>query len=137
MTTINVTKGELVQLVNGLYTVQELKGREFGLAVSRNLDILQSELKDLEEMSKPSEEFLKLANQVNEIANEDSKDAKEKINVLEQENLELVEARKAQVEEVTELMKGEASVEIVLITMEALPEDITAKQINSIKQMIK
>ena len=68
MKTINGTKGELVNIINGLFAVQNLKGKEFSLTVSKNIAILKKELKDLEDAGKPSDEFLKLAEQVNEIA---------------------------------------------------------------------
>ena len=32
-TKINATKGEFVNLVNGLFAVQDLKGKKFGLVV--------------------------------------------------------------------------------------------------------
>ena len=70
MTTINGTKGELVNLINGLFAVQTLKGKRFSLIVSKNIAILQKSLKDVEEAGKPSEEFMALATQVNEIANQ-------------------------------------------------------------------
>ena len=88
MTTINAKKGELVNLINGLFQVQELKGKTFGLAVSKNIKILQTELKDLEEAGKPSDEFMALAQQVNEIANADEEGAEAKIAALEIENEE-------------------------------------------------
>ena len=45
MTTINATKGELVNLVNGLFSIQELKGKKFGIVVSKNLTTLEEKLK--------------------------------------------------------------------------------------------
>ena len=41
MKTINATKGELVNLINGLFAVQDLKGKKFSLSVSKNIKILQ------------------------------------------------------------------------------------------------
>ena len=37
MTTINATKGEFVNLINGLFAVSELKGKDFSLTVSENI----------------------------------------------------------------------------------------------------
>ena len=53
--------GEFVELFNGLTAVQQLKGVKFGLLVSKNIRVIQEELKDIEEASKPSEEFLGLS----------------------------------------------------------------------------
>ena len=137
MTTINATKGEFVNLINGLFRVQEMKGKEFSLAVSKNITAIRKELKEVEEAGIPSPEFLKLAEEVNTLANENSEDSKKKIDQLEIENKELVETRKAQVEEIKEMLQNNTSIELELVSTEILPEDITAKQINSIEIIIK
>jgi len=137
MTTINAKKGELVNLINGLFQVQELKGKTFGLAVSKNIKILQTELKDLEEAGKPSDEFMALAQQVNEIANADEEGAEAKIAALEIENEELVKSRREQMDMVTALMEDEMTVELNTLSEKMLPEDITASQINNIIKIIE
>jgi len=137
MTTINAKKGELVNLINGLFQVQELKGKTFGLAVSKNIKILQTELKDLEEAGKPSDEFMELAKQVNEIANSDEEGAEAKIAALEIENEELVKSRREQMDMVTALMEDEMTVELNTLSEKMLPEDITASQINNIIKIIE
>ena len=137
MTTITATKGELVNLINGLFQVQELKGKTFGLAVSKNLTILKKELQELEEMGKPSDEFMKLAEQVNEIANAGAEDSKEVIDALEKENEVLVKERRDQLDIVTHLMTEEMSVELNTVSEDILPEDISATQINNIIKIIE
>ena len=136
MTTIKATKGEFVNLINGLFSVQELKGKDFGLAVSKNITNLKEGLKHLEDEGKPSEEFMELARKVNEISNENSEDAKDRIDTLEKENEKLVQSRKDQMDKVMELMKDDISLDLVMISKKVLPEDITAKQINSIEKII-
>ena len=69
MTKMTATKQELVNLMNGLFAVQEVQGKQFSLTVSKNIQLLKEELKDLEKAATPSEEFLKLASKVNEITN--------------------------------------------------------------------
>ena len=137
MTTITATKGELVNLINGLFQVQELKGKKFGLAVSKNLKILKDELQDLEDMGKPSEEFIALAAQVNEIANGGAEDSKEVIDNLEKENEVLVTARREQMDKITVLMEEEVSVSLNTLAESTLPEDISAAQINNIIKIIE
>ena len=137
MTTINATKGEFVNLINGLFQVQELKGKEFGLAISKNIATLKKELQHLEELGKPSEEFMKLAQKVNEITSSGADDAKEQVDKLEEENLELVSSRREQMEKVTELMKDKMKIKLFTISEDTLPEDITARQINNIEKIIK
>ena len=137
MTTITAKKGELVNLINGLFQVQELKGKKFGLAVSKNIKILQTELKELEEAGKPSDEFMTLAQQVNELANADAEGAKEEVEKLEQDNQELVTSRREQMDKVAEMMEEEMEVELNVISESVLPEDISASQINSIIKIIE
>ena len=137
MTTINATKGEFVNLINGLFQVQELKGKKFGLVVSKNITILKDSLKHLEDLGKPSEEFLALAAKVNQISQEDPENSKNAIDELEKENEVLVKARREQMDEVTELMKDEMDIKLKTISEAILPEEISAKQINSIEKIIK
>ena len=137
MKTINATKGELVNLINGLFAVQDLKGKKFSLSVSKNIKILKEELKDLETAGKPTKEFLELADTVNIIANEGAEDSQAKILALEEDNKELVESRRKQLEDVTAMMEESTSVKLEPILESVLPEDITAKQINNIEKIIK
>ena len=135
--TINATKGELVTIINGLFGVQELKGKKFSLVVSKNIAILKETLKDLEDAGKPSEEFLKIAQEVNEIATKNEEGAKEKIDKIEEDNKELVEARRTQMDKVEKMMQESAEVELNTIAEDLLPEDITAKQLNQIIKIIE
>ena len=137
MKTINATKQELVDLINGLFQVQELKGKDFSLVVSKNISILHEALKEIEKAGAPSEEFIKLANEVNEINNNGKPNAKEVIEALEKENEKLVKARREQLDNVAELMKEEIEIDLKILSEDILPEDITAKQINNIIKIIE
>ena len=139
MKTITDTKGELVNIINGLYGVQSLKGKKFSLTVSKNISILTEALKDLEKAGKPSDEFMKLAEQVNTISNtvEDEEEVKKQIDKLEEENSKLVESRKSQMEKIQVMMEEEASVELHMISEDILPEDITAQQLNKMIKIIE
>ena len=137
MTTIKTTKGELVNIINGLFAVQELKGKKFSLTVSKNIAILKTKLQKLEDAGKPNEEFMKLAEQVNEIANKNEEDAKEQIDKIEKDNQELVDARREQMDNVAELMKEEDEAELHIIEEKTLPEDITAQHINKLIKIIE
>tara|TARA_Y100000361_G_C11087432_1_gene304565 strand:+ start:352 stop:765 length:414 start_codon:yes stop_codon:yes gene_type:complete len=137
MKKINATKQEFVDLINGLFQVQELKGKKFSLLVSKNLNILQKNLEDVQKAGTPSEEFLELAQKVNMIASGKAPDSQEQIDKLEAENKELVEARKEQMAKVTEMLKEEIELELNMLPEDTLPEDVTAKQINSIINIIE
>jgi len=137
MKTINATKQEFVDIINGLFAVQDLQGKEFSLLVSKNIHILQKNLKDIQEAGKPSEEFLNLAQQVNEIANLNEDNSKEQIDALEKENKELVESRKEQMDKVADLLKANIELTLHILPEAVLPEEVTAKQINSIITIIE
>ena len=129
---INAPKKDFISLINGLFSVQELKGKKFGLVVSKNIEILREALKELETAGQPTEEFMALAEEVNAIAEANEEGAKEKIQQIEKDNQELVDARRAQMDALTEKMKEEIEIELNVISEELLPEEITAKQINQI-----
>ena len=79
---------------------------------------------------------MKLAQKVNELSSKDPENSKVEIDKLEKENEELVKLRKEQMDNVTELMKDEMSVDLTIVSEKILPEDITAKQINTIEKII-
>tara|TARA_R100001082_G_C4252060_1_gene111854 strand:+ start:135 stop:551 length:417 start_codon:yes stop_codon:yes gene_type:complete len=138
MTTINAKKGELVNIINGLFQVQDLKGKKFSLVVSKNIALLREALQELENAGKPSEEFMALAEQVNDIATKESEEeAKKKIDALEKENEELVQARRDQMDGVTKMMEEEAKIDLHVIKEDILPEEITAQQINKLIKIIE
>ena len=137
MKTINATKQELITIVNGLVGVQDLKSKDFSLVVSKNMNILRKALKDIEEAGKPSKEFLAVAEKVNEIANNNPEDAQAEINKIEEENKELVEARRKQMAKIEEMMRETAEVELEFISKDLLPEDISPAQLNKLSKIIE
>ena len=136
MTTINGTKQEFVDLINGLFAAQEVEGKDFALTISKNISILREELKDVEEKAQPSEEFLKVAREVNKIAQDDKEGAEEKIAKLEKDNEEIVTARRMQLANIQLSLKDEISVELYMLSKDILPDNITAKQINQLEKLI-
>ena len=78
-----------------------------------------------------------LAEQVNAIANENKEDAKEQIDKLEEENKDLVDARREQMDKVQKIMEEESEVSLHIIKEDLLPEEITAQQINKLMQIIE
>tara|TARA_R110000851_G_scaffold76256_6_gene167956 strand:+ start:744 stop:1145 length:402 start_codon:yes stop_codon:yes gene_type:complete len=131
---VRMKNGEFVELFNGLTSVQKLKGVKLGLLVSKNIRIIQEELKDIEEASKPSDDFLELSQKVQVLMNQDKKD---EIADLEKKNAELVQSRKDQLEEVDKLLLEETEIELHAIPEDCLPTDITGEQIINIDKIIE
>jgi len=139
MTKINASKGEFVNLINGLFKVQTLEGKTLGLSVSRNIAVIQEALKELELMGTPSPEFMELATKVNELSQlkDPSPEVKEQLDILEKENKVLIDTRKAQLETVQNSMSETVELELIMISEDDLPESITAQQITGILKIIK
>lgn len=137
MTKINATNGELLDLINGLFAVKDLAGKEFSLPVGKNLNILKKILNPLEKLGTPSEEFMDLARKVNMIAEAGEENSKEQIEELEGQFPELVKARKEQIEIMQTKMAEEVEVELHLISPEILPEEVTPEQIMNLEKIIE
>ena len=133
MTKMKMKNSEFVELFNGLAAVQQLKGVKFGLLVSKNVRTIQKELDYLEDASKPSDEFVALSVQMNQLMND--KNEKE-VKALEKKNAKLIQERKDQLAELEKLMEEEVELELLGIPEDCLPEDISGEQIINIDKII-
>ena len=130
---LKTTCGELVDLMNGHFGVQDVPGKDFALIISRNMNKLTEVLKHVEKEGKPSEEFMKFAQDMNKFQQVNAKEALEE---LEKQNADLIAERKLQMEKVQELLKVEAEAELEIIPKKLLPTNVTAKQINNLEKII-
>ena len=138
MTKIKATNKDLLDLLHSLYAVQDLKGLQFAIGVSKNIDRLKADLEYVNEASIPTEDFQKLITEVQMIENSNpSEEAGKLIAELENKNQKLIDERKSQLKELDELLKEEAEIELVQIPEKALPSDISAKQLGGIMKLIK
>ena len=129
-----LTNQELVDLVNGLHLCKDLKGVNFALVVAKNMERIQKELEHIDKASKPTEEFMKVANKIQTLSKEPGNE--EEIKKLEEENKHLTDARKKQLDEVQELLKEESTIDIFTIFSNKLPHDISADQVMKINKII-
>ena len=138
MIKIKATKGEFVQMVNSLFSVKDLEGKDFAVTVAKNIQILTDNLKDVEEAGKPSKEFMELAMSVNAFTDKkDDDEAIYKIKELEEENKELIDERRKQIEAVSILMEDKLELDLHLISEDIIPESITATQISGLTKILK
>ena len=137
MTKINATKDEFARLYNGLVEVKDLKSKKFALVTSKNMAIIKDALQHVEDLNRPTKEFIEIAQKINAIANKNEEGAEEQIKNIEEANAEIIQTRKDQVEKVSEILKEELELELTLITEDVLPEDITADQVTNILKIIK
>tara|TARA_R100000995_G_C3482904_1_gene125168 strand:+ start:2888 stop:3304 length:417 start_codon:yes stop_codon:yes gene_type:complete len=129
MKTITTTKEKFVDLYSGLHSVKTLKSKKLALVAGRNMSILTSSLKDLEQANIPSKEFMELADKVNAITRSNPENGAEQVAKLEEENKEIVEKRRQQVEKVKELMQIDLTLDLHTIDVQDLPEEVNAEQI--------
>jgi hypothetical protein len=132
---LKTTCGELVDLMNGHFGVQDIQGKDFALAISKNISILQSALKDVEKKGTPSDEFLKFANEIKRMQDLGDQEGMRK---LEDENANLIAERKLQMETVQGMLKKDAEeVELNILTKNSLPTNVSARQIYNLEKIIK
>lgn len=83
-------------------------------------------------MGKPSEEFMKLAQDVQRLQQQKDPEA---IKKLEESNPEIIKAREDQMDKVQELLKKDADeIELEVFTKDALPSEITGRQISNLEK---
>lgn len=135
--TIKTTKGQFVDLYNGLTSVKDVQDKKFALAVGKNLATLLAKLQHVQEKNVPSKEFMELSVKVNELAQQETEEALNKIKELEEENKELVQARYKQLDDVREILKEDMTAKLYVLEEEHLPENITPEQVLHLNKIIQ
>ena len=136
MKTITMSKNEAAELYNGLVDVKDLKSKNFALKAAKNMTAIKEALQDIEDLGKPTDEFMELSLRVQKIIKEDPDNGKDRIEKLEEENKELVEQRKSQLELVNERLLEDVKLKLDIFSEEVLPDEITTAQINKLIKII-
>ena len=121
-----------IDLVQGLYSVQDLPGRAFAEKVLQNIKKLEATLKPINVAFQPSDEFEKFAQKVQAEAQGDPAKTKE----LEDANPKLIAARTAQIEKAQKLLSEPMEVKLYNIPKNSLPTNITARQLRSLELIL-
>lgn len=124
----NVTMklSEAVDIYKGLQEVKDIKGSRFSIVVAKNMKTLIEELKDIDKLATPSDEFMQVSAQVHKLA--ESEDV-EGIQKLEEDHKDLIESRKKQLEEVEKLLEKEVSIPIYKLREDQLPNELNSEQL--------
>ena len=136
MKTITMSKNEAAELYNGLVDVKDLKSKNFALKAAKNMTTIKEALQEIEDLGKPTDEFMELSLRVQKIIKEDPDNGKDRIEKLEEENKELVEQRKSQLELVNERLLEDVKLKLDIFSEEVLPDEITTAQINKLIKII-
>jgi hypothetical protein len=131
---VTATKREFLNIFKTLMDTKNVKDTTYAKAVVDNSESIIKHLEDLEEMSKPSQEFIDVAIKANKIIESGDQEALAK---YEEENKEVVEARKSQLDKVNAKLEEITSLELVLLEETNLPSDLDADQLASLKPIIK
>ncbi len=122
---------EAVDLLQALYTVQELEGLQFAKRVAANIKSIEEKLRPLDDTMKPSKEFEEFAKIIQEVQGDE-----EKIKELESQNSHLVDERKGQIAAVEKMLQDDIEMEFTNIPDSALPRTINAKQLKGLERLI-
>jgi hypothetical protein len=131
---ITITNQDLVNLYKGLEDVKSVKGTRFSILVAKNLKEISQQLKELDSLATPTQEFIEVSAKVHKLAEENNE---EEIKRLEVEHADLIEERRKQIEIVEARMQDEVNISIETIREDQLPEDLTSDQILPLLHIIR
>jgi len=129
--TESVKVQDAVDMLQALYSVQEVGDLEFAKRVTATTTSIEKVLKPLDDTMRPSREFEELAKLVNEAQGDETV-----IKELEEKNAALVEERKKQIESVEDMLKEEITVDLTYIEEDILPKTLNAKQLKGLQRLI-
>jgi hypothetical protein len=134
MQTLKTTNQELLDLLRGLQETKDVKSSRFAVIAARNLKIISKELEHIDQMAFPSTEFQELSVEAQKLIESEDTKALEK---LEEENKEIIDQRKSQLEKVNEELQKEVEVQLHTISEDNLPEDISTEQVLKLMLIVK
>jgi len=160
MFNIKVTNQEVLNLNRSFRAVGGLKGPRFVYVIARNISIIRDAVKALQASLKPTPEFMvydklrvELAekcavkengvpkkvihDQVETYVMENQTDFDFKLMDLQKDYVEVVAARKAQLNGFNALLKDEVELSLYRLKEEDLPEDITGQQLADITVIVE
>lgn len=123
---IKMKVADAIELYKGLDAVKKHRGARFSIIVARNVKELEHVLNEYEQIAQPSEEFIALSHEAHKLAEAEDADG---IKKLEEDNAELIEARKTQIASLEEAMEKLVEINLQTIKEAQLPEEVTPEEI--------
>lgn len=130
---IETTYREATTLYRALEQVKNIKSTRFAFVVAKNIKEIGQLLAPLEKEAIPTPEFIEISNQAHKLAEKEDKEGIEK---LEEENKEIVEARKAQLAKVEKMLDESVHIPVQRFKKESLPEDLSTEQLLPLLSLI-
>lgn len=133
---ITTTNQIFLNLFKALQDSKECKGLDFAKAVISNSEIIKDHLQYIEDMTVPSEEFIKISIEAKKYIDSEDMESLQKMEAKE-ENAAVIAERKEQLVKVNEELQKEATLELAIIKEENLPKDISVANYEVMKVIIK
>lgn len=133
---ITTTNQILLNLYKALQDSKECKGLDFAKAVISNSEIIKDHLQYIEDMTVPSEEFIKISIEAKKYMDSEDLESLQKMEAKE-ENAVIIAERKEQLAKVNAELQKEATLELAIIKEEDLPKDISVANYEVMKVIIK
>jgi|TARA_R110000744_G_scaffold344397_1_gene449755 hypothetical protein len=133
--TLTLKKGELLDLLKGLWAVSHIQGKEFSLVVTDNILKLKELLDEFLLVEAP-EAYRALTDQAQAIINEKGEDTQDRLKALELANPEVMAERDAQLAVMEEQLQDEGTIELKTIAEGILPEEITPAKLMHIRKIV-
>jgi len=130
--TEEVTLQDQVNLLQGLYSVQDLQGLKFAVIVTENIETISEVTRPLDKIIKPTPELEEFVMRMHEFAQNDPIKQKE----FEEMHPEIVAERNKALAVVDMMLKERCELKLRKIPKAILPHTMTARQYMSIKSII-
>lgn len=154
---ITITRQELFELWHGLFLLANLKGFKLAYAVARTKAKLKPEIEALDEALKPDnafqeyekkrlnlcrkyarkDEFGEPIVQGNQFVFENREEFEAQMIPLDDEYVNAIEVRKAQLEDYQKSLREPITVEVHQVSPDDLPQDLTVKEMEVLYLFIK
>jgi hypothetical protein len=127
------TNREFLNIFKTLNETRSVKGVAYAKAVIINTGVIKAHLDPIEAEAIPSEEFMKLSVEAQKFI--EAEDA-EGLRKFEEENIEVINKRKEQLEAVNAKLDSHSTLELKTINEKLLPEDLSAEQLEALIKII-
>ena len=131
---VTATNRDFLNIFKTLTDTKNVKDTSYAKTVVENSEAIMKHLAELEEMSKPSKEFIELAMKAKALIDAGDEEGLKK---YEEENKDIVEERKNQLDKVNSRLDETSSMELILIEESNLPSDLDADQLASLRPILK
>lgn len=156
-----MTKKEALNLYKALGMLADLKGAKFAYAISKNVSLLEVEMKALNKSLEPKKKFIEYDNERVELAKKLAKKGEkgeplkkieegvEKYDMadeaqwdkefaeLQEKYKEPIDERKEQLKEYEKMLEEKSEVKIHKIKLSEIPQEISVEQMNGIKLLVE